>query len=91
MFSQSLRTGGAFAITVAVAYAACAFVFWLFPDAAASFMNALFHGLDFRRLQSGSSLFTFGGFVYALVAITVWAFIFGTLFGWLQSRGRAPS
>ena len=91
MFSQSLRTGAAFAITVAIAYAACAFVFWLFPEAAASFMNGLFHGLDFRKLQSGGSLFTFGGFVYALVAITIWAFVFGTLFGWLQSRVRSAS
>jgi len=91
MSNQSLRTGAALAITVAVAYAACAFVFWVFPDAAASFMNALFHGLDFRRLQASSSFFSFGGFVYALVGITVWAFIFGALFGWLQSRVRAPS
>ena len=85
MLDRSLRLGAAFAITVAVGYAACTVVFWMFPQAAASFMTALFHGLDFGRLQSGSSLFSFGGFSYALIAITVWAFLLGTVFGWLSS------
>ena len=81
-----LRTGAAFAVTVGIAYAACTFLFWLWPDAAATFMNGLFHGLDFRKLQSGPALFSFGSFVYALVGLTVWAFILGTLFGWLSTR-----
>jgi len=90
MLNPSLRTGTVFAATVAAAYTACAILFWLFPEAAASFMNALFHGLDFRKLQ-GAGDFSFGGFLYALVGITAWAFVFGTLFGWLQSRVRPAS
>jgi hypothetical protein len=89
--SNPLRTASTFAVTVAIAYAACTFVFWLFPQAAASFMNGLFHGLDFRRLQDGASLFSFGGFLFALLGITGWAFLLGMLFGWLQGRVRAPS
>jgi len=88
--SNPIKTGAALAGTVAVGYAACTLVFWLWPEAAASFMNALFHWLDFRRLQSGPSLFSFGSFVAALVAITAWAFGLGALFGWLSGRlGRA--
>lgn len=82
--SNPIRTGTAFAATVAVGYVACTLVFWLWPEAAASFMNALFHGLDFRKLQSGPSLFSFGSFVSAGVGVAVWAFGLGALFGWLS-------
>lgn len=81
-----IKTGAALAVTVAIGYAACTFVFWLWPEAAASFMNALFHGLDFRKLQSGSALFSLGSFASALVVMAVWAFGLGTLFGWLSGR-----
>lgn len=83
---SAVRTGSAFAITVGVGYAACAFIFWLFPDAASTFMNALFHGLDFRRLQVGTVPFSFGGFFYALVALVVWVFVLGTLFASIRKR-----
>jgi large-conductance mechanosensitive channel len=88
--NNPVKTGAALATTVAIGYAACTLVFWLWPEAAASFMNSLFHGLDFRKLQSGPALFNFGSFVYALAGITIWAFGLGALFGWLLGRlGRA--
>ena len=65
---NALKTGAAFATTVAVGYALCTVVFSLWPEAAANFMNALFHGLDFRKLQSGATLFSFGSFLYALLS-----------------------
>ncbi len=80
---SALRTGIALAITVGVAYALCSLIFWIWPEASAGFMNALFHGLDFRKLQSGAELFNFGAFTYALIVMVVWAFVVGTLFGWL--------
>lgn len=62
-------------------------VFWAWPEAAANFMNGLFHGLDFRKLQSGGpSLFSFAEFLYALVVMAAWAFGAGTLFGWVSGR-----
>lgn len=84
-----LRTGGAFAATVGVGYALCTLVFWIWPDASANFMNALFHGLDFRKLQAGNSLFSFGSFLYAEGVLVAWAFALGTLFGWLAERFSA--
>ena len=81
--------GCVLAATVGIGYAACTLVFWLFPDAAANFMNALFHGLDFRKLQAGTSLFSFGSFVYAEVILMGWAFGLGALFGWLDGRWHA--
>ena len=52
-------------------------------------MNALFHGLDFGRLQAGQAMFSFGGFAYALVVLTVWSFALGALFEW--TRGKTSS
>ena len=84
--NNTIRIGSAFAITVAVGYALCSAVFWIWPQAAASFMNSLFHGLDFTKLQSGPTLFSFGSFLYALVVMAAWAFGLGALFGWLSER-----
>ena len=84
--NNPVKAGVALAATVAIGYVACTLVFWLWPEASAGFMNSLFHGLDFRKLQSGATLFNFGSFVYALVGITIWAFGLGAVFGWLSGR-----
>lgn len=89
--NNAIRIGTAFAVTVMVGYALCTLVFWSWPEAAANFMNALFHGLDFRKLQAGPTLFTFGSFVYALVIMGAWAFGLVALFGWLSGRFGRPS
>ena len=86
MQSTALRTGAALSLTVGVGYALCTLVFWIWPESAVTFMNGLFHGLDFRKLQVGAALFTFGSFLYALVAMMAWAFGLGALFGWMQRR-----
>lgn len=80
-----LRTGTALCLTVGTGYALCTLVFRIWPESAATFMNALFHGLDFRKLQDGASLFTFGSFVYALVVMMAWAFGLGLVYGWARS------
>lgn len=87
--NNPVKSGVAFAATVAIGYAACTLVFWLWPEASVTFMNSLFHGLDFRKLQSGSALFSFGSFLYALVGIAIWAFGLGAVFGWLSARIRS--
>lgn len=81
-----IRIGIALAATVGVGYTTCAFVFWLWPDAAANFMNALFHGLDFRKLKIDPTIFNFGSFFYALAVMAAWAFGLGVTFGWLFNR-----
>lgn len=83
--NTAVVTGTALSLTVGVGYALCTLVFWIWPEAAAGFMNALFHGLDFRKLQGGSALFSFGSFVYALVAMMAWSFGLGAIYGWVQS------
>ena len=84
--TNPMHTGTALAVTVGIGYTACALVFWLWPDAAAYYMNALFHGLDFRKLQSGPTMFNFGSFFYALAVSVIWAFGLGAIFGWVLNR-----
>lgn len=84
--SYALSTGLALAVTVGIGYTACALAFRLWPEAAIGFMNALFHGLDFRRLQAGAAPFEFGGFLLALAVAVAWAFALGAVFGWIIDR-----
>ena len=83
-YRNALKTGLAFAATVGIGYSLCTVVFWSWPEAAATFMNALFHGLDFRKLQSGPALFSFGSSFYTLAVMVAWAFGLGAIFAWIQ-------
>jgi len=56
--STAVRSGVALALTVGIGYSLCALVFRLKPEAAVNFMNGLFHGLEFRRLQSVQGVFS---------------------------------
>lgn len=58
--TKGVSIGLALGATAGVGYAACALVFRLWPAAGAAFMNSLFHGLDFRKLQGGAALLDFG-------------------------------
>ena len=93
--ANPIRTGFALAATAAIGYSACALVFWLLPEPAANYMNALFHGLDFRKLQSGPGSFGLASFSYALAVTVVWAFLLGLIFGamqdWFGNRGAGRS
>ena len=57
-----IHTGMALAATVAVGYTACALAFWAWLTLVQLSWNALFHGLDFRKLQSGPLCSAFGLF-----------------------------
>lgn len=83
--ARCIRIGSAFAATVAIGYAACTALFRLFPEASAGFMQALFHGMDFRPLADPAA-FTFASFLFALGVLAAWAFLMGTLFAWLVGR-----
>jgi hypothetical protein len=84
-FNSPWRTGAALAATVVIGYGLCTIVFMAWPQAALDFMNALFHGLDFRKLQSGPQPFGFGSFANAALVLGGWAFMLGTLFAGLAS------
>ena len=80
-----LRTGVALAVTVAVFYVLCTLVWLAAPGPFLNFMNGLFHGMDFTPLIRPAP-FAWGGFVEAVVVMTVWALLAGTFFAWLRRR-----
>lgn len=78
------KTGVTLAVTIAIAYTACAIVYALAPERGIDFVNALSHGLDFRKLGTPQP-FTFVMFLYPLVVLVVWGFLVGTLYAWLHN------
>lgn len=85
---SAIPTGAALAITVGIGYTACALAFRAWPEASMAFMNALFHGLDFRKLAGAPAPFDFSAFFLALFVSVAWAFALGAMFGWLIGRFR---
>ena len=88
------RTGVALSLTVAIAYAVCGALYALWPSQGIDLLNAIFHGLDFHKLEP-SQPFTFLMFLYPLVVFAIWGFVVGTLFASLhhliQGEGRHES
>lgn len=82
--SSPWRIGVTTALTLAIAYTVCTVAYALMPERVIDFFNALFHGLDFRKLGAPAPL-TLMMFVYPLVVFVVWGFGVGTLFGWLHN------
>jgi hypothetical protein len=72
--------GSALALTIAIMYALCAALWAIWNEAALDFLNALFHGLDFRRLQLPDSTARPGIFVLPLVLLSTWGFIMGLVY-----------
>ena len=80
-----LRTGLARAITVGVFYVLCTLVRALAPGPFLSFMNSLFHGMDFTSMVQPRR-FAWLGLFAALVVLSLWALFAGAFFGGLPNR-----
>lgn len=53
---KPLKAGFTLSATVVLFYAVCTVLWLTFPEPFLNFMNALFHGLDFRKLETGNSI-----------------------------------
>jgi hypothetical protein len=80
---KPLQTGLALSTTVAIFYSLCTLVEVMLPEQFMGFMNALFHGLDFRILQSAEP-YRWQAYFYALVVLALWGFAIGAFFAWLH-------
>ena len=80
-----IRTGGTFAITVGLFYALCTLVWAIAPGPFLSFMNNLFHGMDFSSLVQVQA-FSWPEFLSALFVLSAWALLAGSFFAWLSNR-----
>ena len=78
------RSGATLAVTIAITYTVCALLYALMPERGIDFLNALFHGLDFRKLGTPMP-FTFLMFVYPLFVFVVWGSAVGALYAGLYN------
>ncbi len=85
MDKKPLRAGIALAGTTAAFYTFCTLLWVLAPTAFLSFMNSLFHGMDFSTMAN-SPQFSASGFLVALVVLSIWALGAGVFFSWLFNR-----
>ena len=83
--TRPIDTGIALAITVGVFYALCTLIWVLAPGPSVSFMNGLFHGMDFSSMVQLRP-FAWPGFLVALLVLSGWALLAGTFFAWLRNR-----
>jgi ABC-type phosphate/phosphonate transport system permease subunit len=81
---KPLQTGLALSMTVALFYSLCTLVEVVWPAQFMDFMNALFHGMDFRALQT-AALHPWRDYFYALVVMALWAFAIGAFFAFLHN------
>src|SRR5262245_45851186 len=72
--------GAKTALTIVVSYTVCAALFVAFPEASVNFLNALFHGLDFRKLQAPGGGFSLAGFGGVLLTWAIAGFLVGALY-----------
>jgi len=82
---KPLQTGLALSVTVAIFYSLCTLIEVFLPEQFMGFMNALFHGLDFRMLRTPEP-YRWQAFFYALIVMAVWAFAVGAFFAWLHNK-----
>lgn len=81
---KPIQTGAALSVTVAVFYSLCTLAEVLWPAQFMGFMNALFHGMDFRPLQT-TELHPWRDYFYALIVMTLWAFAMGAFFATVRN------
>lgn len=84
-YTAPWKNGLALGLTLGVGYTLCSVAYLLWPTQGISFMNALFHGLDFRQLVTATP-FTLSDFLLPLAVFVVWGFLIGTLYAWLQQK-----
>lgn len=84
---KPFKTGVTPSATVVLFYALCTLVWMIAPE---PFMNSLFHGLDFRRLQTGEQV-SWWSVIYPAFVFAIWFFAAGAFFAWLHNSLRGEN
>jgi hypothetical protein len=71
--------GAVLSTTMVVSYALCALFWYSFTGSAIDFLNALFHGVDFRKIYTAAP-FAISSFLYVLAVLAVWAYALGAIY-----------
>ena len=80
--------GGALALTIVIMYSLCAVAWAVWHEAALDFLNALFHGLDFRKIQAAQNTFTVSMLFIPMLVMAAWSFATGMLYAVIYNYFR---
>ena len=73
------KSGTTLAVVVGINYLICTAIWMTWREPSIDFLNALFHGMDFRKLET-SGPFSILSFIYVLVGLMIWTFVIGVIF-----------
>lgn len=83
------KFGAVLSITVVVSYLLCAIFWYSLPGPSMELVNALFHGMDFRKIYSPTP-FAIGSFLYVLVVLAAWAYVLGIVYATVRNLVLRP-
>ena len=76
--------GAVFSITAVINYALCTIFWFAFTEPSIKLLNALFHGMDFRKIYTVTT-FSPGDVPYVLIIFAVWAYILGVIYATVRN------
>lgn len=75
--------------TVVVMYLVCALAVWVAPGTVESAITVVSHSLNLGPVFEQAPKITFVGVLEGTVAVAVYFFVTGTVFGWIYNRFAA--
>ena len=81
------RTGTTLAVVAGINYLVCTLIWMIWREPSLDFLNALFHGLDFRGLETPSS-FSLSSFICAWLGLMIWFFVIGVIYVSVRNQLR---
>lgn len=76
------RLGAILSMTVVVNYVLCTIFWYAFNERSITFLNALFHGMDFNKIYTRTAL-SLGDSLYVLIVLSLWAFVVGVIYAFI--------
>jgi hypothetical protein len=84
------KFGAVLSITVVIGYLLCAVFWYSLPGPSMELVNALFHGMDFRKIYTPAS-FAVSSFIFVLAVLTAWAYVLGAIYAVVRNLLVAES
>jgi len=78
------RFGAVLSMTVIINYVLCTMFWYAFKQPSFKFLNALFHGMDFKAIYV-STAFSFANSLYVLIVLSVWAYVLGVIYAYIRN------
>ena len=83
---RPFNVGLSLAGTVVVMYLLCALFVWVAPNGVESAVKVVSHGMNLNPVFEQPTSITFAGILIGTVAVAIYFFVAGTLFGWIYNR-----